>query len=151
MFYENNDISTVTSVQSTESTSGWGGNVTAYRNGEVSQWRFTIEQGYWPTGDGGKNQISQFRVQYDRALSERINFDGAARYVHERAIGSREDESDRDYARLDLSISYFLTPTWYVAGGYNFIWQEYVREADDARNNVLFLSVGYHGLGRQRR
>ena len=148
LFYEDNDVVDFVPVRVEESTSGMGGNLTAFVNGEVTQWRFTLEQAFWPTGEGGKSESSQFRAQYRRDLTQRVRFNGNARYFKDRVIGTADDSDDRDYARLELSLSYQLAPTWYVSGGYGYTWQEYVDDADDASNNQLFLSVGYRGLDR---
>ena len=53
--------------------------LTAYRKLEVSAWRFEIARRFQPTGDNGKSTIDTIRLQYDRDLSERLSFDGAAR------------------------------------------------------------------------
>jgi hypothetical protein len=151
LFYENNDIEDFVPVRAEESTSGWGGNLTAFVNGEVTQWRFTLEQGFWPTGDGGKSEVTQFRAQYRRDLTQRVRFNGAARYLRDRSIGTSDSDNDRDYARLELSLRYQMAPTWFVSSGYAYSWQEYVSDTDDAYNNQLFLSVGYLGLGRPYR
>ncbi len=151
LFYESNDIEDSVPVRVEESTSGWGGNVTAFVNGEVTQWRFTLEQGFWPSGEGGKTESSQFRAQYRRDLTQRVRFNGTARYLRDRAIGTTDDDNDRDYARLELSLRYQMAPTWFVSGGYAYIWQEYVSDTDDAMNNQFFLGVSYLGLGRPYR
>jgi hypothetical protein len=151
LFYESNDVVDFVPVRFEETTSGMGGNLTAFVNGEITQWRFTLEQAFWPTGDGGKSESSQFRAQYRRSLTQHVKFDGTARYFRDRAIGSADDSNDRDYARLELALRYQLAPTWSVSGGYGYTWQEYVDDADDASNNQFFLTVGYRGLDRPYR
>ena len=146
VFYEQNDIDRFEPVRTQESTSGWGGNVTSYLNGPVSQWRVTVEQAFYPTGDGGKQENTQFRAQYGRALTQRWNFDGAALYLRARAISTNFKLDDRDYARLDVSLRWALTRTFYLSGGYSYTWQEYVVSRGSADNNRLFVSFGYQGL-----
>ena len=48
LFYESNDVTVNAPVRSEESTSGWGGSLTAYRKLEVSQWRFTLSRAVHP-------------------------------------------------------------------------------------------------------
>ncbi len=81
MFYEQNDI-TEESIFGTiqENTSDVGGSLTAYRKLEVSSWRLSVGRQFAPTGDRGKSTIDQIRLQYDRDLSQRLKFRGAARY-----------------------------------------------------------------------
>jgi len=151
LFYENNDVTIKEPVRTEESTSGWGGSLTAYRKLEVSDWRFAISRTYIPTGDGGKSESDQLRLQYNRSFSERLSFLGAARYEMRNALTETGGGDDRDYARMDLSLNWFMTQTWYVQGGYSYIWLDRQTAAGDADNNRLFVSVGYQGLRRQRR
>jgi hypothetical protein len=151
VFYEENDITDYFPVASEESTSGWGGNVTAYWTGEVSETRITVGRTFAPTGSGGKSEVDQLRVQYDRDLSERLSFLGAARYQQRNSLGTSGQDNDRDFARVDLSLKWFFDPTWFVQGGYSYIWEDRASASGSADNNKVFLSVGYKGLARQRR
>lgn len=151
VFYETNDVSNFAPVRSEESTSGWGGVLAAYRKYEVSDWRLSVGRTYVPTGDGGKAESDLLRLQYRRDLSERLAFSGAGRYEMRNSITESRSSEDRDYARADLSLEWFMTQTWYLQGGYSYIWQDRESASGDADNNLLFISVGYKGLGRQRR
>jgi hypothetical protein len=153
VFYERNDITEETLVTDLEeTTSDVGGSLSAWRKLEVSEWRFSVSRRFAPTGDRGKSTIDLLRLQYDRDLSERLTFRGAARFESRSGISTLSEASEgdeRDYARLDLSLRWFATPTWYIGGGYAYIWQD--READpaDADNNKLFVNFGYRGLSRR--
>ena len=151
LFYETNDITDYVPVRTEESTSGWGGNVTAYWAGEVSQARISVGRTFAPTGSGGKSEVNQLRLQYDRDLSERLSFLGAGRYEQRNSLGTNGQGDDRDFARVDLSLKWFFKPTWFVQGGYSYIWEDRESASGDADNNKLFLSVAYKGLPRQRR
>jgi len=151
LFYERDDTTAFFPVALEESTSNVGGELTAYRKFEVSEWRFTAGRAFLPTGDRGKSVSDQFRVQYDRSLTERLSFRGAARYDKRTALGDLSGGTDRDYARADLSLKWFVSPTWYVGGGYSFIWEDREEASSDAHNNRLFINFGYQGLDRQNR
>lgn len=151
LYYETNDVTDYVPVRFEESTSGLGGSLVAYRKLEVSDWRFTLSRQYIPTGDGGKSESDQLRLQYNRDLSEQLSFLGAARYEKRNAITESGSGDDRDYARLDLSLNWFMSETWYLRGGYSYIWQDREQDNGDADNNKLFVSVGYQGIRRQRR
>lgn len=151
VFYEQNDITNFQPVRSEDSTSGWGGGVTAYRKGEVSEWRLTAGRTFIPTGDGGKAESDQFRVQYDRDLRERLSFRGGARYEARTMLDDGRAGNDRDYARVDLRLEWLLAPTWYINGGYSYIWQDRESDSGSADNNRLFIGFGYRGLKRQSR
>ncbi len=101
LFYESNDITEFVPVLNKETTTGIGGELTAYRRLEISEWRFTIGRSFIPTGDSGKATLDHVRAQYDRALSERLSFRAAARYDSRNALGTSTISTgqDRDYAR----------------------------------------------------
>jgi len=148
MYYETSDSTDFVPVRTEETTSGWGGEFSAYWKGPVSRWRMRARRSFVPSSYGGLQTADEFRVQYQRNLSTRLAFDGAARYVMERGLTSGNQRNDKDYARLDLSMRWMMTPTVYVEGGYNYIWQQYQSNNSSAANNILFVSVGYQGLGR---
>lgn len=151
LFHESSDITDFVPVRSEESTSDWGGTLTAYRRQDVGAWRFTLGRRFIPTGSGGKATSDQLRLQYDRDLSERMVFSSAARYETQAALTEAGARDDRDYARVDLSLEWMLTPTWYVGGGYSYIWQDREEDPSAVDNNRVYLSVGYRGLQRPRR
>jgi hypothetical protein len=151
MFYETNDTTEFGLVVVEETTSGLGGEITAHRVGEVSDWQFSIGRQFLPTGARGKSESDQIRLQYNRDLSQRLSFTGAGRYETRSALNTAGQGDDRDYARADLSLRWMLSPTWYLQGGYSYIWQEREADGDDASNNRFFVGFGYQGLERQRR
>lgn len=151
VFYEQDDTTDFLPVPGEESTSGWGGAFTGYYEGEVSKWRASVGRNFIPTGSGGKAESDLLRIQYDRDITERLSFRGAGRYEARTSLTERGSSDDRDYARADLSLEYMLAPTWFVRGGYSYIWQDRESATDTADNNKIFLSAGYRGLGRQRR
>jgi len=149
--YERNDITQFTPFGEVEETSSdVGGSVTAFRKLEVSAWRLAASRRFQPTGDNGKSTIDEFRLQYDRDLSERLTFRGAGRYESRSGIGAADTGNDRDYARLDLELKWYMSPTWYLGGGYAYIWQDRSGDPTDADNNKFFIYVGYHGLARRQ-
>ena len=149
-FYEQNDITEITPFGTEKvTTSDVGGSLTAYRKLEVSDWRLALSRRFAPTGDGSKSTIDELRLQYDRDLSERLHLRGAGRFESRRGLSDISGGNDRDYARVDIDLRWFITPTWYVGGGYAYIWQD--READpgNADNNKFFLRFGYQALARR--
>jgi hypothetical protein len=151
MFYEQDDATRTLPVPSEDSMSGWGGNVSAYGQGEVSTWRVSAGRSFIPTGAGGKAQSDQFRMQYGRDITQRVRFTGAARYEARTGFTAQTQADDRDFARVDLGLRWMMSTTWYLEGGYAYIWEDRESASGDAVNNRLFVGVGYKGLDRQRR
>jgi hypothetical protein len=150
VLYEHDDIAYDVALPE-ESTSGWGATLAAYRKGEIDQWRLVLGRTFTPNVRGSKSTADQIRVQYDRLLTERLRFKGAARYVSDETIGDLGENDGRDNARLDLDLRWMLSPTWYVRGGYSYRWQDRERDPQDADDNVFLLGFGYEALERPRR
>ena len=146
LFYENNDVTDLVGERSEFSTSGWGGSLIAYHRQEVSEWRFSVGRTFQPTSDGRKAEFDQFRLQYDRDLSQRLKFLGAARYETRSSIASNVLSNDRDYARIDLSLEWMVTPRWFVGGGYSYLWEDRIQAPESAEDNRFFLAAGFRGL-----
>ena len=146
LFYESNDTTDLVAGGAEFSTSGWGGSLMAYRRQEVSEWRLSVGRTFQPTSDGRKAEFDQFRLQYDRDLSQRLKFLGAARYETRSSIASNVLSNDRDYARIDVSLEWMLTPRWFVGGGYSYLWEDRVKAPESAEDNRLFMAVGFRGL-----
>lgn len=145
LYYESNDTKVALPSPFKETSSDFGGALTAYRKLEVSEWRLTVGRVFIPTGDNGKATSDQFRIQYDRLLSQRLSFSGAARYDSRSSLSVIHSGSDRDYARLDLSLKWLMTRSWYIGGGYSYIWEDREQATSDAANNKLFINFGYQG------
>jgi hypothetical protein len=147
-FYEENDVTEFVPVRTEETTSDFGGSITAYRKLEVSTWRLVAARRFLPTGDSGKQTLDSIRLQYDRDLSERLAIRGAARLESRSGLATIGASTERDYARADLALRWFATPTWFVGGGYTYIWQERESDPTSADNNRFFVNFGYRGLRR---
>lgn len=146
LFYEQDDTTEFFPVPLEESESNWGGDLTGYRKKEVSEWRLSVGRAFLPTGDNGKAQLDQIRLQYERQLSQRLTFRGVGRVESRTGFGGTEGGINRDYARADLSLKWFVTQTWYVGGGYSYMWEDRETSAESGDNNKLFINFGYQGL-----
>jgi len=146
LFYEENDITEFEPVLLKETTSNFGGELTAYRKFEVTEWRLSVGRSFVPTGDRGKSELDLFRLQYERQLSQRLTFRGVGRYESRNSLGGTEGGVDRDFARVDFSLKWLMSRNWYVGGGYTYMWQDRAAAIDTADNNRFFINFGYQGL-----
>ena len=90
-------------------------------------------------------------MQYDRNMTQRLSFKGTGRLESRKSLTTSDQGNDRDYARADLSLLWMMAPTWYVQGGYSYIWVDQQSASGNADNNKFFVSFGYKGLNRRRR
>lgn len=122
--------------------------LTMFRKGEVDEWRLVAGSAFSPSSAGGINKNTQFRVSYQRSLSEKTRFLAAIRYVDYTSVGDINDIDERTYTTADLEFRRFLTPTWYVKAGYTYRLQDRDALSGSAVDNQVFISIGYQGLSR---
>lgn len=149
----NADRSEIETPGATEESDSWGFQVGGFRTTPVSKTDLSMGRSLSPSFGGSRVEFDDFRVQYDRNLSERLVVSSAVRLSRSRSDVDNED--DNDFARADLELRYSLSRTMYVAGGYSYIWQEFV--APDANgndrkgsDNVIGFRFGYFGLQPQQ-
>jgi hypothetical protein len=128
------------------SSTAWGIEFTGYRRNQVGGLRYGIGRFLRPSTLGARREQDQFRIQYDRPFSAKSSFNTAIRLTRDQNISSDGGNDSRDRAFFDLGLSRQLTPTWYLSGGYRFIWQQLGADTGNANNHMLFLGVGYRGL-----
>jgi hypothetical protein len=75
----------------------------------------------------------------------------ALRGFQTRAQGPVTSTNDRDYVRAEFEMRWLATQTWTLSAGYNYLWQDYIRETGSADDHTVYLRIGYQGLPPQRR
>jgi hypothetical protein len=102
-----------------------------------------------PSSSGNMVTQDQLRVQYDHDFSERLSMRTAVRAYTRESVGSfGTGNSDRDYARGELGLTWMLTPTMFVSGRYEYTWSDIASDGTSAKNHAAIVSFGYRGLGR---
>lgn len=109
--------------------------------------RLDLGRSITPSGSGSLSDVDQINLEYRRALSPRWNSKSAVRAQRVRAHNAFAANDDRDTAGLSLSLTWAMTPTWSLSGGYELFWREFVRDNDDALDNAVFLSMTFRGIG----
>jgi len=134
------------------SETGWMGRANVDWLSEVSRVRFGLGRRYSPSGRGVVTTDDEARLQYDRDFSPRLTGTAAARYLKDRAIGDVDQSSDYDFWRAEIGMRYFVGSNWFVSGGYQYTWREYVTATESASDSSFILRFGYSPLkpGRSR-
>jgi hypothetical protein len=127
----------------------WGATVRATYKGEVNQFRMDAGRVITPSGGGGIYVNDQAQLQYSRNFSRRLAFTGAAIVLRNRGLTSNVSGDDRTYLRTVVEMKWMMTRTWFVQGGYQYIWQKYEVDPDGASNNRIYIRFGYQGLDHQ--
>ena len=133
-----------------ESSTDVGFNFNVLRRTETGRLRFTLGRTLRPSTNGNTVVRDEFRIQHDHAFSERLSMRTAVRAYTEESVGSAESDRDEDHARAELGLTWMLTPTMFVRGGYEYTWREIERDGTSAKNHAAIVSFGYRGLARPR-
>jgi len=142
---ERSDITQFTPTPVEESVTDWGLEFTGYYRRRLASVRYAIGRFLTPSTFGMRSAKDQVRVQYIRPLTPVMTFNGAVRFTRETRVGDTANP-DRDRAIVDLSLTRQLTPTWFLSGGYRYVWQDLAGVGGEADNNGVFITVGYRGL-----
>jgi len=131
-----------------ESTTTWGVEWVGTHKFEVGKATFSIGKFLQPSSIGGRVALDQFRVQYDRPLSERLSLEGAVRVTRAELVGAafNAEVPTEDRTNAELNLRFDITRTWYVAGGYIFARARDLGEGNLAYSNGAIITVGYRGL-----
>jgi hypothetical protein len=132
----------------TQSTTTWGVEWVGTHKYQVGKVQFSIGKFLEPSSIGGRVALDQFRVQYDRPLSERLSLEGAVRVTRAELVGSAliAEVPTEDRTNAELNLRFDITRTWYVSGGYIFARARDLGEGNLAYSNGVIISVGYRGL-----
>lgn len=133
-----------------DSTTEFGATLDLVREGEISELRLSAGRFISPSSSGAKTTSDEIRAEYERSLTPRLAWSAAVRGMRIRSVSDVLRASDRDYARAVLSLEWAMSPTWFVGGGYEYIWSEYLNDVGSASDNAVFLSLRYRALDRPR-
>ena len=113
----------------------------------TSNIQYSIGRFLQPDSSGGRAGSYQFRVQYNRFLTQRWSVNAAVRLTRITDIGGVAQNNDRrDRANATLAATYLMTPQWSVSAGYRYAYLKEVTSPSSADSNAIFLSLNYHGL-----
>jgi hypothetical protein len=132
-----------------EGVNTWGGSLSAVYKAQIEQYRVILSRFVTPSGGGGVYVNDQAQGQYIREVTERLTFTAAMIWIKSSQIPSDTYGLDRTYSQTALDFKWMIRPTWFVQGGYQYLWQKYV-DNPEASNNRIFIRVGYQGLPPQR-
>jgi hypothetical protein len=133
-----------------ETANDWGATFSTGYKGEISQLRLNLGQSVTPSSFGTLYLADQIQLQYDRNVTERVSFTGALRAIRTVGVTSNLSGDNRSYVQGNLLLKWMITRTWFVQGGYVYVWQKYQADTQSADNNLILIKFGYQGLPRQR-
>jgi hypothetical protein len=148
--YERVDLTEKQPAVIENTSNAWGATVSlAYQN-QLNQFRLNGGRLITPSGAGGLYVQNQLKFQYDREMSYRLSFTAAVIALKNHGISANVVGDDRTYVQPLIEAKWAITRTWYVLGGYQYMWEKFQVDPTGAADNRIYLRVGYMGLGRQQ-
>jgi hypothetical protein len=147
--YQHTTIDTAIPQPFTDTANPWGATVSAVYKAQLNQFRLDAGRIVTPSGGGGIYVDDQLQFQYTRNFKERLAFTGATIAMRNAGLTQNVSGDNRTYVRTVLDLKWMITPTWYVQGGYQYMWQKYTIDPDSASNNRVYIKFGYQGRDRQ--
>lgn len=111
----------------------------AYQS-ERARWRFGLTSEPTPSGVGVLLDSTRANLSYRYRLTERANLDLSAILGTQSAQDPRINQ-DRDFASGNLRLDYRLAEAWYIAGRYEYRWQDAEAQTDTADGSTVLLSL----------
>ncbi len=134
-----------------ETANEWSAQASLTYTGQTSSYHGSIGRLIVPGSAGGLFATDQVQFQYERDLTQRLHFIGAARYFRDGTLTGFRGNDTRNYLNTGLTARWMMTRTLFVSGAYNFTWQKYAVDPTGANGSRVALSIGYMGQQRQTR
>lgn len=147
--FQRSDIESAIPPAFNGTVDAWGGALNATYKTATQQFRGDLSRIITPSGGGSVYINNQLQFQYDQQFTQRFSLTTAAILLRTRALTAAASGNGRDYLRSVVEAKWMVTRTWFIQGGYQYLWQKYQLSPDGAANNRLYLRFGYQGLERQ--
>jgi hypothetical protein len=133
---------------STQDVTSWGVELVGTHKYQVGNIQFSIGRFLEPSSVGGRVALNEFRAQLNRPLSARLAITGALRVADIETIGTylASLEPPEHRTNAEMWLTYNITKTWYVTGGYVFVRSRDLGQDNLADSNGVMLTFGYRGL-----
>ena len=94
----------------------------------------------------------QLRLRWTRAMTPRLSLVAGLRGTHDEDLDDSglSTFTERSYATGDLGLQWFWQEEFSLRAAYDYTWQEFRSDADDATSSGFMVSVTYQPLQRRR-
>jgi hypothetical protein len=132
-----------------ESSNNFVGGITLRQVSEVMTTTIDYSQSQAPRSNGSSVVSESFRLNFDRDISQRFEGSVNLLYVSDSALGNY-GRQDRVYYSASGNLRYRLTETLSLYGTYTYTINDDDANSDKQKNNRLFFSLVYRGVGIRR-
>ena len=147
--YQHTRVDSVIPSPLRTTVSPWGASFSAAYKSQLDQFRINLDRLITPSGGGGIYVNEQAQFQYKRDFTPRLGFTGAMIVLRNHGLTSNVSGDDRTFLRTAVELKWMFTPTFFVQGGYQYMWEKYQLDPDGAANNRIYVGFGYQGRNRQ--
>jgi hypothetical protein len=94
----------------------------------------------------------QLRLRWTRAMTPRLSLVAGLRGTHDEDVDDSglSTFTERSYATGDLGLQWFWQEEFSLRVAYDYTWQEFRSDADDATSSGAMVSITYQPLQRRR-
>ncbi|MCP5138954.1 MAG: hypothetical protein H6979_03745 [Chromatiales bacterium] len=132
-----------------ENSNNFVGGITLRQQSEVMTTTIDYSQSQAPRSNGTSVVSESFRVNFQRTLSRKLDGSFNLLYTSDSALGNY-GRQDRAYFSGNAALRYRLTRTLAVNGSYNYSVNNDDANGAKQKNNSLFFSLIYTGVGIRR-
>ena len=133
----------------TDKSNNFVGGITLRQTSEVMTTTIDYSQSQAPRSNGTSVVSESFRINFQRLLSQRLDGSFNLLYTSDSALGNY-GRQDRTYFAGNAALRYRLTRTLAVNGSYNYSVNNDDANGAKQKNNSLFFSLIYTGVGIRR-
>lgn len=132
-----------------ESSNNFVGGITLRQTSEVMTTTIDYSQSQAPRSNGSSVVSESFRLGFNRDLSQRFEGSVNLLYTSDSNLGNY-GRQDRVYYSATGNLRYRLTETLSLYGTYSYTVNDDDFNSDKQKNNRLFFSLVYRGVGIRR-
>lgn len=105
-----------------------------------------------PSSAGVIVSRDQLRLRWSRAMTPRLSLVAGLRGTHDEDVDDSvlSTFTERSYATGDLGLQWFWQEEFSLRVAYDYTWQEFDSDADDATSSGAMISITYQPLQRRR-
>jgi hypothetical protein len=105
-----------------------------------------------PSSAGVIVSRDQLRLRWTRAMTPRLSLVAGLRGTHDEDVDDSglSTFTERSYATGDLGLQWFWQEEFSLRVAYDYTWQEFRSDADDATSSGAMVSITYQPLQRRR-
>ncbi|GMR09006.1 MAG: hypothetical protein BMS9Abin26_2018 [Gammaproteobacteria bacterium] len=118
-------------------------NVSAEKNTETTRYKASLNRSTSPSVTGNLNNRDEFKFNYNRRLTEKMNVLFEARYLLQESSLGNNTNNDRKFWVVSPALSWQMSRNWYFNARYRHRYQKYDNANRSADSDRVLFTVRY--------